>query len=62
MPSTASYSNIGTTDIDSAVGVALSGVMLFNGLTPDSYDPFYPAVDGVASSDSSLMEVFDECL
>jgi hypothetical protein len=62
IPAAASYSNSGTTSIDTAVGVGLSGVMLFNGASANDVDPLYPAIYGSVTSVASGKEMFDMCL
>lgn len=44
------------------VGVALSGVVLLNGVSINSVDPLYPAVYGTVTDASAAVESFDSCL
>jgi hypothetical protein len=60
--SDADYSLIGTTNIDTAIGVGLDGVMLFNGISAEGVDPLFPAVYGSVTDADSAKEMFDMCL
>lgn len=62
IPTAADFSVTGTTSIDTAIGVGLSGVMLFNGASANDVDPLYPAVYGTVTDASSAKEMFDSCL
>lgn len=56
IPSTASYSYSGTTDIGVSVGVAITGALILNGVSANNVDPFYP------SPTSYSAESVDVCL
>lgn len=43
-------------------GIAITGVMLFNAISGEGVDPFYPAVYGKVKDPSSVVERVDVCL
>ncbi len=56
------YTKYGTTSMDTAVGVAISGVVMLNGVSIDEVDPMYPAVYGTVTDTEAAKETFDMCL
>ena len=60
IPAAAGYTKTGSTNIDTSVGIALNGVLLFNGVSADKVDPFYPKA--WASSSVTTAEKVDMCL
>ena len=49
IPSQVNYNNYGSTSINTAWGIATSGMALFNSITSHGVDPFYPAVYGTVT-------------
>jgi len=43
-------------------GVAVSGVMIFNGISGEGVDPFYPSVYGRVTDPDTAVEKVDVCL
>ena len=62
IPTAAGYTTIGTTNLDTVTGVALSGVLIFSGVSINEVDPLYPAVYGTVTDAASAEEMFDMCL
>ena len=57
IPSAAGYSvTSGASSVGTAVGVALSGVLMFNGMSANNVDPFFPSPTSYAA------ESVDGCL
>ena len=61
VPSEASFEELSTAD-DVSWGIAVTGTSLFNGVSLNSVDPFYPAVYGTVTDPDSEVEVVDWCL
>jgi len=62
LPSKASFTANGATDLTKFVGVSLSGVPILNGLSLNNVDPLYPAIYGTVTNIESAKESFDTCL
>jgi hypothetical protein len=62
MSSDTGYTAIGTTSIDTAVGVSISGVMMLSGVSINDVDPIFPAVYGSVTNTTAAKETFDMCL
>jgi hypothetical protein len=43
-------------------GVAISGVAIFNGISGEGVDPFYPSRYGSVTDPSAVVERVDSCL
>jgi hypothetical protein len=43
-------------------GVAVSGVMIFNAISGEGVDPFYPAKYGRITDPSAVVEKVDACM
>jgi len=54
------YSNTNSARMDTAVGISLNGVPLFNGMSAEMMDPFYPN-QWSGSSDKTDPEIVDGC-
>ncbi len=59
IPSNADYSLIGSTDISTVTGVALTGVVIMSAVSMNYVDPLYPKA---WSTYTAATEGFDECL
>jgi hypothetical protein len=55
IPSASGFANYGTTNIDTAAGVSVDGVMIFSPDSANNVDPFYPPA-------GSTVESVDTCL
>lgn len=53
--------NVGMAE-NTAWGVSTSGVLLFNGISADGVDPFYPAKYGHVTNPAAATERVDWCL
>ena len=62
IPAYTMYERKGTTMINTAWGVATSGVLLMNGISAEGVDPYYPAVYGSVKDPDSVKERTDWCL
>ena len=60
IPSGSGFINKGTTTMNTGWGVAVSGVMIFNGISGEGVDPFYPVVYG--SNSNVEAEKLDRCM
>lgn len=52
----------GSDKINTAWGVSTTGILLFNAISGDGVDPFYPAKYGSVSDPSKVVEKVDACL
>lgn len=62
IPSQAFYQRKGATPIDTAWGVGTSGMLLFNGISDEGVDPYYPAAFGRVRDPSQVVEKVDWCI
>lgn len=62
LPTAANYSTVSNMNLDTLVGVSLSGASLLNAIDLDGVDPFFPAVYGSVTNISNEKEGYDECL
>jgi hypothetical protein len=63
IPSFASYEKgSGSDNQNTAWGIATSGVMIYNGISGEGVDPFYPASYGDVIDPSEVVEKVDWCL
>jgi len=59
IPSAVNYTKYGSTDISSSVGVAISGILMFNAVSADDVDPFFP---NTSYTSTATAETVDTCL
>jgi len=62
IPSASDYTATGSTQIDTAAGIAINGVVLLNGISAEGVDPLYPAEYGMVTDIAQAAEKFDACL
>lgn len=62
LPWAADFTNSGTTDLRTAVGVGLTGVMILSSVNFQEVDPLYPTVYGSVTNADDAKEHFDTCL
>ena len=43
-------------------GVSVTGVQLYNGISAEGVDPFYPAVYGTVTDPAAVVEKVDWCI
>ena len=61
IPSSSGFTNNGDTH-NTAWGVAQTGVLMFNAVSGEGVDPFYPAAYGSVTDPSAVVEKVDACL
>lgn len=62
IPASANYSRLGNTTLDTSWGVTLSGIQMFNGISGEGTDPFYPTEYGRCTDRTQCVEGVDICL
>jgi hypothetical protein len=65
VPATSAFHQSGASTLQTSFGTALDGVSLFNAMSADAADPFYPAVYNTSSGEvkgSTNAEKIDACL
>ena len=60
VPTNSNYTRLGSTILDTALGMSLSGIMVFNGDSINNMDPFYPQAWGNYTTVET--ESVDTCL
>jgi hypothetical protein len=61
IPSSSGFTNNGVT-FNTAWGIATTGVLMFNAVSGEGVDPFYPAAYGSVTDPSAVVEKVDKCL
>ena len=61
VPSSSGLTNNGATTYNTAWGVATSGALMFDSVSIDSVDPYFPAVYGSVTNTASSTEKVDFC-
>ena len=62
IPSEAEYTNTSGENINTAWGMSTSGMMIYNGISGEDTDPFYPAAYGKCTTPADCVEEVDMCL
>lgn len=62
IPNSAGYVNKGKDRMNTGWGIAKSGVMIFNGISGEGVDPFYPSIYGSVTDLNKAQEKVDRCL
>lgn len=62
IPSVSEYSSAGSSNLNTAWGVSKTGIIMFNGISAEGVDPFYPAAYGRVTNPDSVKERVDMCL
>lgn len=60
VPASTDYGNHGD-NIATAWGVTTSGVLMFNGISGEETDPFYPKAYGRCTNADDCVEMVDSC-
>jgi len=59
LPTASNYTKYGSLSLDTTIGVALSGIVMFSSLSADDVDPFFP---NLTYSATAAVEMVDTCL
>ena len=62
IPTESEYTNTSGENIATAWGMSTLGMMIYNGISGEDTDPFYPAVYGKCTKAADCVEEVDMCL
>jgi len=62
IPDVSEWKRTGQNEMNTGWGVSVSGVMIFNGISGEGGDPFYPSRYGRVTNPASAVEAVDACL
>ena len=62
IPSESEYTNDSGENIATAWGMSTSGMMIYNGISGEDTDPFYPGTYGKCTTPADCVEEVDACL